>query len=175
MSWEGAEWTLHSQAKVIEVNSTWEGPCKKESQVQVFDADFKWHHDCMHHCQKIVNGASPPVISEEEWKSFMRSVDLITPDRSDLHDMWLSATEGDRRRQLTRLDHWPETEIFKNETKNLQAKETIWRDFYTGQRLDNWTKPYISPKRRDTEYSENYNCMQVLLGWPWTRCWLEWE
>ena len=53
VSWEEAEWVLHSQAKVIEVNSTWEGPCRKESQVQVFDADFKWHHDCMRHCQKI--------------------------------------------------------------------------------------------------------------------------
>ena len=26
VSWEEAEWTLHSQAKVIEVNRTWEGP-----------------------------------------------------------------------------------------------------------------------------------------------------
>ena len=175
VSWEGAEWTLHSQAKVIEVNSTWEGPCRKESQVQVFDADFKWHHNCMHHCQKIVNGTSPSVISEEEWKNFMRSVDLITPDRSNLPDMWLSATEGDKKRQLARLDHWQETEVVKNETKNLEAKETIWRDFYTGQRLDIWTKPYINADHQDTDYGDKYNCMIVLTGWPWKRSWLEWE
>ena len=33
VSWEEAEWTLHSQAKVIEVDREWEGPCRRESQV----------------------------------------------------------------------------------------------------------------------------------------------
>ena len=31
VSWEEAEWTLHSQAKVIEVDREWEGPCRRES------------------------------------------------------------------------------------------------------------------------------------------------
>ena len=53
VNWEEAEWTLHSQAKVIEVDREWEGPCRRESQVQVFTAEFLWHHDCMQHCQKI--------------------------------------------------------------------------------------------------------------------------
>ena len=47
VSWEEAEWTLHSQAKVIEVDREWEGPCRRESQVQVFTADFEHHQDCM--------------------------------------------------------------------------------------------------------------------------------
>ena len=68
VSWEEAEWTLHSQAKVIEVDREWEGPCRRESQVQVFTADFKYHQDCMRHCKKISNGTSPPVITEE-WRS----------------------------------------------------------------------------------------------------------
>ena len=54
-SWGEAEWTLHSQAKLIEVDREWDGPCRRESEVQVFTADFEWHHDCMQHCQKISN------------------------------------------------------------------------------------------------------------------------
>ena len=49
---------------------------------------------------------------------------------------------------ITSLDHWPETEIVNNETKKLKANETkklkaietIWRDFYAGQRLEIWQK-----------------------------------
>ena len=50
VSWEEAEWTLHSQAKTVEVDRDWEGPCRKESKVQIFIADFTWVHDCMFHC-----------------------------------------------------------------------------------------------------------------------------
>ena len=64
LSWEEAEWTLHSQAKVIKVDRDWEGPCRRESQVHAFTADFEYHHDCMQHCQKIAGGRSPPVSAE---------------------------------------------------------------------------------------------------------------
>ena len=54
VSWEEAEWTLHSQAKVIEVDKEWEGSCRRESQVQVFALDMAhWYDDCMRHCEKI--------------------------------------------------------------------------------------------------------------------------
>ena len=66
LSWEEADFTLHSQARVIEVDRDWEGPCRREPKVQVFIADFEWHHDCMHHCEKIVGGRSPPVSTEEQ-------------------------------------------------------------------------------------------------------------
>ena len=52
--------------------------------------------------------------------------------------MWLSATEGDKDSKLAKLDHWPDTEIVDNETLKLEAVETIWRDYYTGQRLGYW-------------------------------------
>ena len=142
VSWEEAEWTLHSQAKVIEVDREWEGPCRRESQVQVFTADFEYHHGCMWHCKKIANGTAPSVITEEEWKNLIEEIDLITQDRSILKYIWLSATEGDKNKKLARLDHWPETELFNNQTRKLEAEETVWRDFYTGQRLENWGKPY---------------------------------
>ena len=72
--------------------------------------------------------------------------------------MWLSATEGDKNKELARLDHWPETELVNNETKKLEAIETVWRDFYTGKRLDNWKKPYYSSSK-DTIFNDTYNCM----------------
>ena len=113
MNWEKAEWTLHSQAKVIEVDREWEGPCRKESQVHVFTAVFDYHHDCMQHCQKISNGRCPSVTTKEKWEKLTREIDLITEDRSVLPWMWLSATEGDVNLELARLGHWPETEIVK--------------------------------------------------------------
>ena len=53
VSWEEAEWTLHSQAKMVEVDRDWEGPCRKEPKVQIFIADFTWHHDCMYHFNEV--------------------------------------------------------------------------------------------------------------------------
>ena len=94
VSWEEAEWTLHSQAKEVEVDREWEGPCRRESKVQVFTADFFRQDFCMHLCQKISGGRSPPVTTREEWESLTREVDLITRDRSTLPFMWISATEG---------------------------------------------------------------------------------
>ena len=173
VSWEEAEWTLHSQAKVIEVDREWEGPCRRESQVQVFTADFEDHEDCMWHCKKIVNGRSPPVITEEEWKNLIEEIDLITQDRSILPYMWLSATEGDKNGELARLDHWPETELVNNQTKKLEAVETVWRDFYTGQRLDNWTKPLSRVyQESDSIYGDTFNC---LAAYTKTMSWNEWQ
>ena len=171
VNWEEAEWTLHSQAKVIEVDREWEGPCRRESQVQVFTADFEYHHDCMQHCQKISGGRSPPVITKEDWEYLTREVDLITEDRFVLPWMWLSATEGDKD---LGLGHWPETEIVNNETQKLEAGETIWRDFYAGQRLESWTKPYFSEDTKDTRVGDTQNCMVAFTDVPWDMSWGEW-
>ena len=178
VSWEKAKWTLHSQAKLIEVDREWEGPCRRESQVQVFTG-AGGHRDCMEHCQKIVNGTSPPLNSKAEWQSLTKEVELITTDRDNIgHLMWLSATEGDKDNKLERLGHWPEREQNGNETSDLEAVETIWRDFYSGQRLDNWKKPYYKPKSFSTlAYKDNQgntsNCMALYLYEPWERSWYE--
>ena len=160
VSWEEAEWTLHSQAKVIVVDMEWEGPCRRESQVQVFTADFTYHKDCMRHCQKIFDGRSPSVTTREEWKSFTQEFDLITRYRSGvLNYLWLSATEGDVDGSLAEPDHWPETELVNNETQKMEAVETVWRDFYSGERLlTNWKKPYFSSKE-DTLYGGGYDSL----------------
>ena len=177
VSWEEAEWTLHSQAKVIEVDREWEGPCRREPQIQVFAAEFDYHTGCMEHCQKIATGRSPAVTTEEEWMDLMQELILVTPDRSILPNMWLSATEGDKNRQLAILDHWPETEVFNNETLKLNATETIWRDFYTGQRLKDWEKPYFGNSKQGQmiRYGENYNCIALYTDEPLPGSWYEWQ
>ena len=111
-------------------------------------------------CRKIANGRSPPVITEEEWEDLKKEVDLISQDLSMLPSMWLSATEGDKDENLERLAHWPETEVVDNETKKLEAVETVWRDFYTGQRLDIWPIPYQF-SYQDEYHGEAVNCMKV--------------
>ena len=77
------------------------------------------------------------MVTEEECKNLNKSVELITQNPFDLAPIWLFATEGDKDMWLAALDHWNETEVVKNETKKLKALETVWRDFYTGQRLEN--------------------------------------
>ena len=99
--------------------------------------------------------------TKEDWESLTREIDLITPDyRSSIFFpyLWLSATEGDVESKLGELDHWPETEVVNNETIKLEAVETVWRDFYTGQRLDNWTKPFFFTLE-DTVHGDTFNCM----------------
>ena len=87
--------------------------------------------------------------------------------------MWLSATEGDKDLKLARLDHWPDTELVNNETKKIEAIETIWRDFYTGQKLENWTKPYYG--NHDKRYEDTYNCMCAYTDEPWEESWYEFQ
>ena len=141
LTWENADWTLRGEAKIIEVDMELEGPCKREAQVQLFTADFKEHQGCMHHCQKIVNGRSPPVTTEEEWENFKFEVDLIAEDHSDLPYMWLSA--------------------------KMEAEEAIWKDFYTGQRLkDNWEKPYWYSTRKFGDH-----CLGAYTDVPWAKSW----
>ena len=78
----------------------------------------------MQHCQKISNGISPTVTTQKDWETLTKEIGQITPIRSKVPKMWLSATEGDKNLKLARLDHWPETEVVDNQTIILEANET---------------------------------------------------
>ena len=123
-----------------------------------------------------IRDRTPPITTKDEWENLTREVDLITQDRSSLPFMWISATEGDKYDMLARLDHWPDTEAAQNETQILKAVETIWRDFYTGQKLDNWIKTYKNELTgKDSPYGDTYNCMEALTHEPWEESLHEWQ
>ena len=174
LSWERAKWILHSKTKIVQVDGQTEGPCRKESKILIFMANFENHKDCMRLCQRFVGGRSPPVSTLDEWENFTREIDLATQDRSKLPILWLSATEGDINLKLGKLTHWPEHELVNNVTVKLEAQEGIWRDYYTGLRLSNWTKPYYLSKK-DESRGDTYNCMTSRQNYPWNVSWMEWE
>ena len=114
------------------------------------------------------------MITEEEWEDLKKEIDLITRDRKILKKMWISAAEGDNDNHLEKPAHWPDMEVFKNETKTLEAIETVWRDYYTGQRLKDYPKPFNRHiGNADTMLGETGNCMIVDNEQFWTDAWFE--
>ena len=68
-----------------------------------------------------------------------------------------------------RMYVWNDTQLVNKEILKLEAVETIWRDFYTGQRLSNWTKPKATPEK-DSWFggrtSVNGSWLRPCLIWP---------
>ena len=60
LNWEEAQWKLTSKSK-IEMVGELEGPCRRESVVNVYTAVFLHQRGCMEHCKKIGDGRIPPV------------------------------------------------------------------------------------------------------------------
>ena len=157
------------------MDQEWEGPCRRESKVQVFTFnDEHYQSECMRHCQKIRGSRSPPVLTAKQWENFKAEVDLITQDRVNLPWMWLTATKGDRNYKLHTLSHWPEQETVDNRTIDLEAKGKVWRDYYTGERLEDWSKPYYR-QPSDKDDGQGTNCMLGLTQFPWEKSWFEWQ
>ena len=124
------------------------------------------------YCQKISNGKSPPVGTIEEWESFTKEMELITPDRSVLPYLWLPVTEGDPEEPLS-TGHWPPHEIVDGESVKLEVIEETWRNFYTGERIPtDWAKPYYSSDN-DTNYGSAYQCMGLYTDEAWGDSWYE--
>ena len=63
--------------------------------------------------------------------------------------LFLSVTEGDVDNELTKPDHWPE---------KVEPKEGVWRDYYTGEQLGNYSKPWQT-SNRDKDVGETHNCL----------------
>ena len=120
---------------------------------------------CMQHCQKL-GGRSPSVKTFQEWQSLAEEIQHIKVDPLRLPaQLWLSATEGDKNENLARLDHWPE---------GIEAEEGVWRDYYTGEQLDNYTKPWYS-ENKDTVNGDKYNCVLYFPDTVQTASWMEWH
>ena len=128
-----------------------------------------YHRDCMDLCKKL-GGRSPPVKTKVEWENFLKQLKAVSPDPSRLpKNIWLSATEGDiggdTGFKLGDLDHWPES---------TKAKEGVWRDYYTGVELENYTKPWKSPNE-DGSLGDTYNCVRFYPTSEESSSWEEWQ
>ena len=96
--------------------------------------------------------------TKEEWTNLWKEMKDVSPDTAKLPlSIWLSATEGDIGKELGRLDHCPE---------GVEAMEGAWRDYYAGEQLRNYTKPWKGHAAGDT-----YNYIQFYPRERETRTW----
>jgi hypothetical protein len=111
LSWEEAEWELHSEALAYYLNpdTTYNRPCSVPSNMHVYTAAFKRHTDCMQHCEKLGDGRSPPVRTLQEWEMLQLELQKISEKKDSKEfvkqTLWLSATDT--------------------------TEEEVWRDYYT--------------------------------------------
>ena len=162
LSWKDAKWTLHSKAKIVQLNSSM-GPCRRESAVYVYPMeDEHYQKDCMQLCEKL-RGRSPSVRTYEDWEVFVEELRFL--GALSIEYLWLSATEGDQGLKLYSPDHWP---------KGTEAMEGVWRDYYTGEELANFTKPW-SDDFQDMLYGEGDNCIQYDRDTNQSSSWTEWQ
>ena len=143
ISWEEAKVT-HLPGRMQDVDLR-EGACSRRSELNYFNAEFLRNKDCMEHCQKIGDGRSPPVVTLQQWDTLRSELNAIG---NKSKSFWVAATEGDVEMTLNRPDHWPES---------VEVNETVWRDYYTGERLEDYAKPWES--RGESQYGEVYNCV----------------
>ena len=170
LSWEKSieerQWTLHSKARWVEFDGGLEGPCRARAKMNVFPIKVQHRHsECMRHCEKL-RGRSPSVKTETEWEYLWKEIKLLSPDSLRLQkDIWLSVTEGDVDNELAKLDHWPE---------KVEPKEGVWRDYYTGEQLGNYSKPWQT-SNRDKDVGETHNCLFFEHTQVKINSWKEWQ
>ena len=170
LSWaksvEEEQWTLHSKTRWVDLDAGLEGPCKAKPKLNVFP--MKGSHlqsDCMKHCKKL-GGRSPSLKTKKDWENLVKEVKAVSPDPQKLPGwFWLSATEGDVGGNLGKLDHWPQ---------EVKAEEGVWRDYYTGEMLKNYTKPWLN-YYKDKEVGDTYNCLHFSPKGSDAKAWYEWE
>ena len=169
VNWEEEEdWKLTSKARIEMVKES-EGPCKGQSEVTVYTADFQYHNigtnigkhsavpteaelsGCMEHCEKVGKGRSPPVRTQEEWDYMFKEVNAITSqDVSVMKEyIWLAATD--------------------------EEVEGEWRDAYPPHDLLNtsWAWPWLM-EEKDSWNGNASNCLQWFTQRQMNR-WMEFK
>ena len=154
VSWEEEVWKLTGQAR-MEMVEELQGPCRRESEVTVYTADFLYHSanndtisGCMEHCEKLGKGRSPPVRTLEEWDWLRWEVHNIT------NDIWIDFTTETETTDIRELGT-----IWLAATD--EEVEGEWRDHYRlNDQLNNSVTWPWGLKTKDTELGDTSNCLQ---------------
>ena len=157
ISWEEEDWRLTSQAK-IEMMMVEALPCRRESDVTVYTANFQYHSaatnkgkqgGCMDHCQKLGQGWSPSVQTLEEWNWLRKEAHAVTEDISVMGTIWLAATD--------------------------EEVEGEWRDAFPphDQLNSSVAWPWADGIDKDNKLGDTYNCRKWYT--PWGDYWVETE
>ena len=148
---------------MLQVDKHIHSPCRKENSVNIFNmVGLHRQEDCMRHCQKLGNGRSPPFGTPQQWLSMQSEIEATGSESDDTDDMlthmWLSVTEGDLGGRLARLPHWPTTEFIEGHGNvPLVAEEDVWRDYYTGERVE-----FQLPEYAYNVSGKEYNCLAAV-------------
>ena len=175
LNWENSFvenlWNLSSEARWMDLDGDLENPCAAKSTLNLFPMNESIKHwDCMDHCKKL-GGHPPSVKTKRDWDSFLEEIEALSPDYTRLKSIWLPATEGvnpddeDDFEKLNRPSHWP---------KGVEAVEGVWRDYYSGEPLENYTKPWRDPGH-DRLVGDLYNCFFFYPKKPKDKSWGEWQ
>ena len=157
VSWEEEDWVLLSKARSFMVGDL-EKPCRRESEVNVYTANFEVHSaatnvkkkdGCMEHCQKIGKGRSPPVRTPEEWDWLREEVKAISNDISVFGIIWLAGTD--------------------------EEIEGEWRDFYPPYDRLNTSVGFPWGYGDDKQFGVNNNCLQWYTEWVAHACIMEYQ
>ena len=135
-----ATWTLHgkAEAKVIRLK---EGPCGNKRDLIVFATRFMSPFECIKHCLKI-GSRIPSLKTLQYWQKF--STELRVREFDIMEYLFLPITKT-------------------NVKDDFFAQPAVWRDYYTGEQLENYTKPWYG----DTDPINGTEDCVVLHAWSW--------
>ena len=137
LAWGDTEWILHGQAKIETIEK--EETCEKKPLVDLYYIPFPDGMDsCMRLCENMGTRV-PSVASFEEWTNLQAFL------KKKLFD-----------KRLNTLQIW--LPIYDRET------EGTWKDFYTGEVLQNYSYPWFGSK---SDGEETENCARLLNENSW--------
>ena len=136
LAWEDMEWILHGQAKKETTEK--EETCEEKPLVDLYYTPFPGMDSCVHHCQNL-GSRIPSVTAFEQWtklQTFLRKK-LFAKGLNTLQ-MWLPISD--------------------------RETEGVWKDFYTGQVVENYTLPWIRSK---PDGGKSENCARLINEDNW--------
>ena len=142
LAWGDMEWILHGQARKETIEK--EETCKEKPLVDLYYTPFSDGMDsCMHHCENLGTRV-PSVATFEEWTRLQTFLKKKLYDKGlSTMQMWLPITD--------------------------RETEGVWKDFYTDQVVQNFTRPWIASK---PDGGKAENCARLFNenNWGDRRC-----